>query len=175
MARVKLIQREEAEPMVKDIYDRIEESGNKVINLLKALAHSPKICRDWRRLGVTLLLKGDLLPKLRELAILRVGDLTKASYEWTQHVPIALMTGVEQKQIDELPDWVDSKEFSEQERAVLQYTDEVSQNIQVSDETFLTIRKFFSEPEIIELTVTIGYYGMVCRTLESLQIELEHE
>jgi hypothetical protein len=51
MARVRLIQKEEADPMVRDIFQRIEESGNEVINLLKALAHSPKICRDWRRLG----------------------------------------------------------------------------------------------------------------------------
>jgi 4-carboxymuconolactone decarboxylase len=173
MARVRLIQKEEADPMVRDIFQRIEESGNEVINLLKALAHSPKICRDWRRLGVTLLLKGDLPPRLRELAILRVGDLAKANYEWTQHVPIALETGVKQQQVDELSGWINSKEFSELERAVLQYTDEVSLNFRVSDETFSRIRDLLGEQEIVELTVTIGYYGMVCRTLEALQIELE--
>lgn len=173
MARVRFIQKEEADPMVREIFQAIEDSGNEVINLLKALAHSPRICRDWRRLGVTLLLKGKLSPMLRELAILRVGDLAKANYEWTQHVPIALQTGVRQEQIDALSDWVNSEEFSELERAVLQYTDEVSQNFRVSDETFSRIRDILGEQEIVELTVTIGYYGMVCRTLEALQIELE--
>ncbi len=173
MARVRLIQKEEADPMVRKIFQTIEDSGNEVINLLKALAHSPRICRDWRRLGVTLLLKGELSPRIRELAILRVGDLAKANYEWTQHVPIALETGVKQEQIDELSGWVNSREFSELERAVLQYTDEVSRNFRVSDDTFSRIRDFLGEKEIVELTVTIGYYGMVCRTLEALQIELE--
>lgn len=173
MARVRFIQKEEADPMVREIFQAIEDSGNEVINLLKALAHSPRICRDWRRLGVTLLLKGKLSPMLRELAILRVGDLAKANYEWTQHVPIALQTGVRQEQIDALSDWVNSEEFSELERTVLQYTDEVSQNFRVSDETFSRIRDILGEQEIVELTVTIGYYGMVCRTLEALQIELE--
>ena len=174
MARVKLLQKEDVDPMVKEIFQKVEDSGNEVINLLKALAHSPKICRDWNRLGVTLLLKGEFSPKLRELAILRVGNLAKANYEWTKHVPMALETGANQEQIDELSDWVNSTKFNEQERAVLLYTDEVSQNIRVSDDTFSKIRNFLSEREIIELTVTIGYYAMVCRTLEALQIELEY-
>ena len=175
MARVRLLEKEDVDPMVKEIYQKVEDSGNEVINLLKALAHSPKICRDWNRLGITLLLKGQLSPKLRELAILRVGVLAKANYEWTKHVPMAMAAGAIQEQIDSLPEWVNSKEFNEQERAVLRYTDEVSQDIRASDDTFSKIREFLTEREIIELTVTIGYYGMVCRTLESLQIELEHE
>jgi len=175
MARVRLLEKEDVDPMVKEIYQKVEDSGNEVINLLKALAHSPKICRDWNRLGITLLLKGQLPPKLRELAILRVGVLAKANYEWTKHVPMAMAAGAIQEQIDSLPEWVNSKEFNEQERAVLRYTDEVSQDIRASDDTFSKIREFLTEREIIELTVTIGYYGMVCRTLESLQIELEHE
>jgi 4-carboxymuconolactone decarboxylase len=175
MARVRLLEKEDVDPMVKEIYQKVEESGGEVINLIKALAHSPKICRDWNRLGITLLLKGQLSPKLRELAILRVGVLAKANYEWTKHVPMAMAAGTVQEQIDSLPEWVNSKEFNEQERVVLRYTDEVSQDIRASDDTFSKIREFLSEREIIELTVTIGYYGMVCRTLESLQIELEHE
>ena len=173
MARIPLLQKSDVDPMVHAIYQKIEDSDNKVINLLKALAHSPKIFRDWHRLGVTLLLKGKLSPKLRELAILRVGDLARANYEWTQHVPIGLMVGLTQEQIDALPSWKNSTEFNEKEQAVLRYTDEVAQQIRASDETFGVINAFFDHQEIVELTVTIGYYGMVCRTLEALQIELE--
>jgi len=174
MARVKLLEKNDVDPMVKQIYQKIEDSGSEVINLLKALAHSPKICRDFNRMGITLLLKGDLSSRLRELAILRVGDLARANYEWTKHVPIALQAGASQEQIDGLSDWADSTRFNEQEQAVLQYTDEVARNIRASDETFSKIAKFLSEKEIVELTVTIGYYGMVCRVLESLQIQLEN-
>jgi 4-carboxymuconolactone decarboxylase len=174
MARVKLLEKEDVDPMVKQIYQKIEDSGSEVINLFKALAHSPKICRDLNRMGITLLLKGDLSPRLRELAILRVGDLAKANYEWTKHVPIALEAGANQGQIDELSNWADSTHFDEQEQAVLKYTDEVARNIRASDDTFKKIAEFLNEKEIIELTVTIGYYGMVCRVLETLKIELEN-
>jgi alkylhydroperoxidase family enzyme len=175
MARVKLLAKKDADPMVQKVYQKFEDNGRETLNLLRTLAHSPKIFRDFNRMGVTLLFKGDLSPRLRELAILRIGYLTQANYEWTQHVPIALRAGADQKQIDALPDWDGANVFSEQERAVLKYTDEVSQNIRVAEETFAGIREFLSEREIIELTVTIGYYGMVCRILEALQIELENE
>jgi len=174
MARVKLLEKEEVEPMAREIYQKVEDSGSEVINLFKALAHSSKIFRDFNRLGITLLLKGDLSPRLRELAILRVGDLARANYEWTKHVPIALEAGASQGQIDDLPNWADSTQFDEQERAVLQYTDEVARNIKASDGTFKKIAEFLSQKEIIELTVTIGYYGMVCRVLETLEIQLEN-
>ena len=174
MARVKLLEKEEVDPMVKQIYQKIEDSGSEVINLMKSLAHSPKIFRDWNRLGITLLLKGDLSPRLRELAILRVGDLAQANYEWTKHVPMALQAGAKQEQIDDLNNWADSSRFDDQERAVLQYTDEVARNIKASAETFNKIAVFLSEKEIVELTVTIGYYGMVCRVLETFEIQLEN-
>ena len=173
MARVKLLEKEDVDPMVEEMYRKMEADGGEVINLMKALAHSPKICRDFNRMGVTLLLKGDLSPRLRELAILRVGDLSKADYEWTKHVPIAIAAGAKQGQIDELSTWADSTLFDEQERAVLRFTDEVAANIKASDDTFNKIAEFLSEKEIVELTVTIGYYGMVCRVLETFEIELE--
>lgn len=174
MARVKLLEKMDVDPTVAKVYQKFEDDGRKVLNLLKALAHSPKILRDFSRMGITLLFKGDLSPDLRELAILRVGNLAQANYEWTQHVPIALRAGVNQKQIDALSDWNTATVFNDRQRAVLKYTDEVSQNIRAADETFAAIQEFLSEKEIIELTVTIGYYGMVSRILEALQIELEN-
>jgi len=49
----------------------------------------------------------------------------------------------------------------------------VATSIKVKEETFARLQNFFNEHEIVELTVTIGYYGMVCRILVALQIELE--
>jgi alkylhydroperoxidase family enzyme len=80
---------------------------------------------------------------------------------------------VRAEQIDALHNWEDSGKFDEQERAVLQYTDEVTQNIRVRDDTFAAVRSFLNEEGIVELTTTIGYYGMVCRILEALQVEIE--
>ncbi|MBN1665030.1 MAG: carboxymuconolactone decarboxylase family protein [Deltaproteobacteria bacterium] len=173
MARVKLIENKDARAEAKELFEKLEANGSRILNLQKALAHSPRILRDFIRLGNSLLYKTALPDTLRELAILRVGALTNAHYEWTQHVRVALRTGVPQEQIDAVHHWKHSPAFNDTERAVLKYTDEQTLHIRVSDETFNGMRNFLNEQEIIELTVTIGYYGMVSRVLETLQVELE--
>jgi 4-carboxymuconolactone decarboxylase len=173
MPRVPLIQKEEALSPIKEMFQKMEDNGSRILNLFKVVAYNPKMGRDFLKLGNAILFKADLSPRLRELAILRVGTLTRATYEWTQHVRIALETGVTQEQIDDIGAWADSPRFDEQERAVLQYTDEVVKNVKASDEAFSRLRDFLPQREVVELTVTIGYYGMVARVLESMEIELE--
>ena len=173
MARVSQLRIEQTAPEIREMFQKMLDNGGRVLNLYKVLAHSPRVARYFLRLGNSILFKGTVPPNLRELAILRVGNIYQAKYEFTQHIPIALRTGVKQEQIDALPDWERSGKFNEQEKAILRYTDEVTRNIRVKDDTFASVRSFLSEEGIVELTTTIGYYGMVCRILEALQVELE--
>jgi alkylhydroperoxidase family enzyme len=173
MARVQMVEKENAQPDIQKLFEKIENSGGRVINIQKVVGNSPKIGRDFLRLGTAILIKGKLSPALRELAILRVGHINDANYEWTQHVPIGLQAGLSQQQIDDIGTWEKSDLFNDKERAVLGYTDEVAVNIRVSDDTFSSLKDAFNDEEIVELTVAIGYYGMVCRILEALEIELE--
>ena len=174
MARVQQIETKNASPEIRQIFERIENSGNKVLNIFKVVGNSPKIGRDFLRLGTAILRKGILNPALRELAILRVGNLAQANYEWTQHVPMGLEAGLSQDQIDDISKWKDSSHFNDTELAVLRYTDEIADNIRVTEDTFSQLKKVFNDQEIVELTIAIGYYGMVSRLLEALQVELEN-
>jgi alkylhydroperoxidase family enzyme len=159
--------------MVKELYQKNETQSGHVLNLWKVMGHCPYIGLNFQRLGNSLLKGEELSPRLRELAILRVGDLAQSEYEFEQHTTIALRCGINQKQIDEISYWTSSKLFDEQERAILAYTDEVTQDIRVKDGTFAKVQSLLSEHAIVELTSVIGYYGMVCRILVALQVELE--
>lgn len=173
MARVRLIEKEQAPPEVKEIFQKIEDNGARILNLYKVAAHSPKVFLNLIRLGNSVIGRMELSPRLREIVILRVANLADSEYEWAQHTPVALQVGVTQKQLDAIPDWKNSSEFSNEERAVLQYTDEVAQNVKVTDRTFNMLKNFFSEQLIVELTITIGYYGMLARLLVPLQVEID--
>lgn|ERR1035437_474869 len=173
MARISLLSQESASPEFQETFRQITDRGGRVLNLFKTMAHSPQVGFRFFRLGNAILFKGVVPPNLRELAILRVGHLNRAIYEWTQHVPIALRVGVRQAQIDALQDWEYSIEFNDIEKSILRYTDEETLNIRVKEETFAAVRAILSEEGVVELTTAIGYYGMVCRILETLQVELE--
>jgi len=175
MPRVSLVEKEQAHPVVKELYQKNEEQGWPILNLFKVMGHCPHIGLNFQRMGNSILRGDGLSPKLREIAVLRVGDLAKSEYELTKHAVIGRDAGVSRKQIDDIANWASSSEFSEEERAILTYTDEVVQNVSVKDDTFARLKGFLNEDEIVELTAAIGYYGMVCRILVALQVELEPE
>ena len=173
MARVHLWEKDEALPEVKELFQKIEDNGARVVNLLKAVANSPGVLLNFIRLGSSILRRMELPSKLRELVILRVARLTDSEYEWAIHSSLALETGVSQEQVSAIADWKSSSKFNDEERAILQYTDEVTQNVSVTDQTFNTLKKFFDEQTIVELTLTAGYYGMLARVLVPLQVDID--
>ncbi|MFC1995220.1 carboxymuconolactone decarboxylase family protein [Chloroflexota bacterium] len=173
MSRVQMVQKDQAQSAVKELYNKIEENGASVLNLYRVLAHNPDVLRNFLRLGSSLITRTELAPKLRELVILRVAKLTGSEYEWAQHYPIALEVGVSREQAEAISRWSDLAKFSDEERAVLQYADEVAQNVEVQDETFRTLHHHLNEQSIVELTLSIGYWGMVARLLVPLQVDID--
>ena len=175
MARVRMVEMEDAHPKVKELYEKNLAINGRIINLWKVMGHCPYIGLNYQRMGNSILKGEELSPKLRELAILRVGDLAQSEYEFKQHSAIALQCGITQKQIDEISNWSTSDAFDEEERAVLAYTDEVAVDITVKDETFKNLRGFLDDHAIVELTAAIGFYGMTARILVALEVDLDDE
>ena len=172
MARVNLVEKDQADPIIKEVFQFLEDMKIPLSNIFKAVGNCPKIGRNFIELGNSLLNAEYIEPKLREMVILRVGNL-QSDYEFIHHARIGIKAGLTKDQLKELPTWKSSDKFSEIERAVLQYTDEVTINVKVSDSTFANLKNHFDDPGIVKLTAIIGYYGMVSRILEALQIELE--
>jgi len=175
MARVPLLEKDQVEPKVREFYERLEANGHAVLNIYKAVANAPTLAPEFFRLGNRILFQTALDARLRELAILRVGNLAKSPYEYTKHVEIGRKAGLSETQIKGLPRWTRSKAFSPNERAVLRFTDELSLKYRASDKTFAALRAFLDDRRIAELAVTIGFYEMICRVLEGLQVDIEED
>ena len=144
-------------------------------NLFRVMGHSPRLLHQFMRLGSDLRHKTKLDPRLRELAILTVGRLTNAPYEYVHHIAIARRTGVSEEQIDGLPVWERHPAFSEQERAVIRYAEAVTRDIRVSEQVFDAVRAFLDEEQMVELAMNVAFYNLVVRFLEPMQVELEPE
>src|SRR4030042_761735 len=82
MARVSFLAKEQAAPEIREMFQKMEDNGFRVLNLFKVMAHSPKVGRNFLRLGNAILFKGAVPPNLREMAILRVGHINQANCEW---------------------------------------------------------------------------------------------
>ncbi|MDP6100538.1 MAG: carboxymuconolactone decarboxylase family protein [Dehalococcoidia bacterium] len=175
MARVPLLIKEQAALEVQEVFQRVEARGARVMNIYRALAHSKAAMLPFLRLGNSLLEHCHLDHRLRELAILRVASLTGSQYEWSQHVVLARESGVTQDQMDAMGEWRSSAAFDERDRAVLTFTDEMALQIRVQDDTFQEVSRHLDEASIVELSLSVGFWGMVARLLEGLQVEIDPE
>lgn len=175
MARVSLMSKEQASPEVQEVFQRLEARGATVVNIYRTLAHSRAAMLHFMRLGNSLLERCHLDHRLRELAILRVARLTGSQYEWVQHVTLAREAGVTPEQMEAMEKWRSSPAFDARDRAVLAYTDELALRVQVQDATFQEVARYLDEASIVELTLSVGFWGMVARLLEGLQVDLDPE
>jgi alkylhydroperoxidase family enzyme len=173
MARVSYVATAEAEGDAREVFTKMEERGQNIINLHRALGNVPGSLRSFLRLGNSLLFRGKLPHGLRELAIMRLAQTRGADYEWAHHAPLALQAGLSQQQIDELKGWQESQAYDERERAVLGYVDAVLAGEGVPDAVFEAVRSHLSESETVELTLVCGYWGMVASMLVALAVDVE--
>jgi len=144
------------------------------LNIYRMLANSEAGLKGFVRMGNALLFRCELDAALRELSILRVGRLSRTAYEVFQHERIAREAGVSDAKIAALREaTIDSPAFDESDRAVLRFTDDVVRNVKASDRNLKAVQAFLSPGAVVELTLTIGYYMMVCRFLETTGVEGE--
>ncbi len=162
-----------ASDAVRPLAERIAAERGSVLHLYQMLLHSPPFAEGWLNYLTAVRHKSSLPGAMRELIIMRVAQLNNAPYEADQHAPIALREGITQAQLDALAQWPESPLFSEEQRAVLAYTDAMTRQVQVPDAVFGAVAALYEAPQVVEITATVAAYNMVSRFLEALQIHTD--
>lgn len=108
-------------------------------------------------------------PRLRELGQARAGYARGSQFVFSQHCKSLRAAGFSEEQIKAIPSWSSSDLFSEIEKALLAYTDDlVLAGGRVADGTFSILKKHLSDEEILEFTyITCSYelHATMCRAL----------
>ncbi len=170
MARLPYVDPATAPDVVRDTLSRLPVS----LNVFRMMAHAETSFRPLVQLGAAILGRQQLSPKLRELVILRVAALSPSRYEWTQHVPIAHATGATADQVAAVERGdVDAPCFDAAERAALRFATDVLRDVRAPDASFAATAALFSPREMVELILTVGYYMMVARLLETTGVDLD--
>jgi alkylhydroperoxidase family enzyme len=174
MARLPYLNRDdlpEADRFIWDDFVRVRRTQPG--NIHRIIANAPNLLRRFVELANELRNGTQLDPKLRELALLTVGRLTGADYEFVHHWNMALRLGVKREQLDKLADFESSAEFNQEERAVMRYTAEATSNVEVSAGTFEALGRFLDNRRIMELIMNVAMYNAVARVIVPCGVELE--
>ncbi len=171
MARVRLNETADLPEDHRWLFERMEKRGG-VLNIFRALSHSPEALRRFMKFGSYFLEEGKLDAGLRELAILRVGMLCGSPYEFSQHIAFGRRAGLTDGQIRGIAS-PSVALFEPQQMAVLGYAGELTTNARASGAAYDAVAAFLNAEEIVELTMVIGFYNMVSRTLNALDVDVD--
>lgn len=143
------------------------------LNVFRAVASLPQSFRPFMMLGGSLLGGEHLTTPERELAILRVGHVTGARYERHQHEQVARAAGISEEDIAATATADPAATLSADGALICRAADEISLGVRLSDEALARVRERWGDGGAAELILTIAYYNMVSRFLESARVPLE--
>lgn len=164
-----------ADERVREAFDRLRRHwpGAPVLNLYRLLGWSPGLIGPWLAFAQALRFRTAVPPRLRELMIVRSGQLLDAPYEWQHHQVAALAEGVTPAQIDALAQWPSSCLFDAGERAVLALAEETALGPGASEATVRELQAHFTVEQVAELVIIAGFYAGVGRIVNSLDVPVE--
>ena len=147
------------------------------INLFRAMVHSPNGARAFHGLGEFIRHTSRLDPRLRELAILQVGYLTKSVYEYTHHIKIGRGFGVTDDDLRALAEETAGRpsKLEPLAKTVLRAAREMTAGFAIADDTFAALQKALDYERLTDLVLTIAFYNAVVRFLATMQIDNEPE
>ena len=133
---------------------------------------SPGFAHRAQELGAYVRYGTSLDARLKELAIIVVGAAWKAGYEFAAHGPMAIRAGVSREVVAALARAETPSFDRDDERIVYEFARDLVENRRVADERYAAAVELLGEAGTVELVGTLGYYTLVCMTLNAFEVPL---
>ncbi len=170
--RIRPLPQSEWNDETRELMASLERDG-RVWNIFATLAHHPGLLRRWLVFGNHVLSKSTLPARERELAILRMGWLCRAEYEWGHHVAIGKQAGLTADEVKRITQGSDVHGWDPLDKAVLRAVDELHADTFISDSTWKALQARYSTQQLLDFIFTAGEYKLVCMALNSIGVQLE--
>jgi 4-carboxymuconolactone decarboxylase len=164
---------DERDPRTEEVLAGLRGGAAEDMNLFATLARHPRLLKRWTAFGGTLLRRGELPHRERELLIMRTAANTGAAYEWGHHVPLARRAGVTDEEMARLTRPVVAGEWAALDEALVHAADELHAGNRITDGTWTRLAGHLTDAQLIEVCMVVGQYHLVAYTLRSLGIQPE--
>jgi len=138
------------------VFARVEAMGRPVLNLYRALANQPAALEAFLEMSRYVRGGSSLDAGLREAVIFATAQELGSDYEVAHH-----STGVDLDGLDE------------RGRCAVEYARSAACTRSCDDALFQHLKEHFSNAEIVDLVVTVGWYHLCAVVLGTLEVELE--
>jgi len=171
--RLPLRRREDLDEAQAAVWDRIASGARGGVGgPFLALLGSPELCARVEQLGVFVRYECGVPMRLREIAILCVGQHWKADYEWYAHAPIAEGQGVPPAVIGAIGTGAAEIPFDQDaDRVVVAFVRTLLRTGRAPDAEFDAVRALLGDRGTVELTGLVGYYSLLAMQLNVFRVE----
>lgn len=139
------------------------------------LGRNRRLFWGWLHFAGKLMPGGRLARRETELVILRVAATAGSDYEWSQHEGLGRRAGLTDAEVTAIGavTGTDTSEhaWSERDQLLLDVTDELLADADVSDATWARMRAHLDERTCVELLMLVGHYRMLATTLHALRVQ----
>ena len=141
------------------------------VNVRATMAHHPELARAFGGFTGFVLNEASTPRRQRELVILRMGWNCQAEYEFGQHTLYGLANGVTDDEIGAVTRPLSQHSWSNEDRILLQMTDDLHADDCVSDATWADLTAHWTTQEIAEFVMAALCYRAVSGFLNSFGVE----
>jgi len=174
--RIEPLSNEEINSEARQLVDTIRASagaeGTTVVpEYMRTIIRHPAIFKCQMELG-NVLFRGLIPAREREIAILRIGWLCGAPYEFGQHVNIAKRVGLATEDVERAIAGSRAPGWTRHEAAILRGVEELLADQSISDATWAVLAESWDEPLLIEYTVMVGQYVATAFVQNALRVRM---
>lgn len=154
-------------------FAKIMPPGMEPLKLFRTMARNPRILQ--RMFAGSLLDKGTVELRDREIVILRTCARCSSEYEWGVHVAMfAQHAGLNAQEIAATCDTGRGGDgWSPHDASLIELVDELHDKACVSDTAWTNLMQFYTEEQALEIIALIGYYHTISFMTNALRIDLE--
>ena len=143
-------------------------------NFYRVMAHKPDVLAVFPKLYGSIMGPGTLDRRLKEMVYLAVSTVNECPYCTTAHLKGARKAGLTEHDIEDIESETNQK-FTPAEQTALHYAREMTRACADEFGTREHLREYFSEDQLVELTLVIAMANFTNRFNNGLNVQVEHE
>lgn len=181
MARIPVINPENAPDELQHFYDAVTGLVGRVPNAYRTMAHAPYLAmlflpfqaanqREWPGVRMS--------GKIKEMVIIKTSHINGCEYCYAHNTALGEAAGISHDQVIAMSsdDYLTSDLFDERERAAIEWAEHMTKNTAASrDDVYDRVKAQFSDAEVVELTLICAMFNMINRFNDSLKLTIENQ
>jgi uncharacterized peroxidase-related enzyme len=172
MSAVKLVNRNEVDPVAAPVYAAVEQQYGFTPNILKAIANCPDLLVTFAPFWGAIYSSPVIGPRLRAITALATARAHDCNYCISHMSASALKAGMTPQEIDGTTPSADV--LSDREQLAIEFADVLTRNASgVSDALLTRMKAAFTDPELVNIALVVGLYNLTGRFLKALRIDTE--